>query len=144
MKINDARRAIETYLNTNWTETPIDFENVESRDLSLAGQPLLWEGQNPFLAFDLDIIGSRQISAYPACMRFNGSIDLKVCVKEGTGPGYSTELCDDLLALFQDKVLYHSTEEIRVGTASGPIDYVTSAGWYVQQLQFPFFFNHIF
>lgn len=90
MSFEDARKAIESRLHTNWTTTPIKFENVPMKETA-----------DPYVAvFILEGDGEQISLGTPALRRWTGVIVLQVFVPADTGTKDAKTYADSLAALF--------------------------------------------
>ena len=141
MTFAEARAAIEVYLNTNWTQTPIAWQNVEEIDFSAPGQPLLRDGTDAFIAVEIFIHTSQTITVPGSCVRYPGTLEFGVFVKEGTGARTAAELTDDLIALFENKNIGTAPNVIRLRNMTSTETYTEEDGWFVSLVGFAMYFE---
>ena len=55
MRIDEAEETVYQILAQNWSLTPLAWHNVDARNYTLPGQPLLPDGTEDYLAVRLDI-----------------------------------------------------------------------------------------
>ena len=141
MTKKEARKLIEVYLASNWSQTPIQWENVESRDNTSASREILEFGQADYLSVDIDFIGSRTITVPAHCIRYSCLLVLSVHVKEGKGAAVVDGYSDALIGLLENKTLPGSDSPVRIRNITGEASYYTETGWYVSETQFSFWFD---
>jgi hypothetical protein len=139
---SEARKLLEVYLYQNWVDTPIAWENVEGVEFDETGTPPLAQGQDQFISLDIFVHTSQAITVPGSCIRYPGTLEFAIFTKEGTGARASTELLDDLIALFEYKTLKDEISgTIRVRNITTSVKYHNGAGWYVTQAGFAFYFE---
>ena len=143
MNLQTARSTIETYLAANWTHTPIRWQNVQAVTLGTPVQQTLEFGQTDYLAADIDIIDSRTVTVPARCIRYGGLLIFSVCVKQGKGASIVDQYGDQLINLFENKTLGTSPDVLRIRNLTGSTIYNAETSWYVNLLQFAFYFNRI-
>jgi hypothetical protein len=128
MSFEATRVAIESRVQTNWTTTPIKFENVpfkETKDAYVALFILEGEGQQVSLGT-------------PATRRWPGVIIIQVFVPEDSGTKLAKTYADALAAIF-DRVQFSSGNS---GTISCRIPSVETVGakdgWHQTNVTVPF------
>lgn len=90
MSFEDARRAIETRLETNWTTTPIRFENVPFQ-----------ETMQPYVALFIRDGQGMQISlGTPALRRWPAVIVVQIFVPQDIGTKLAKTYADSIAAIF--------------------------------------------
>ena len=141
MTFADAKAALEGYLHAQWSATPVVWQNVEDIDFGTTGQPLLSEGQNPFIAVEIFIHTSQTITVPGNCIRYPGSIEFAVYVKEGQGSRQQAALTDQLIALFENTDIGSHPNKIRVRNITTTNTYINESGWYVQLIGFAIYFE---
>ena len=141
MTFTEARALLETYLNTNWTQTPIVWQNVEDIDFSAPGQPLLSEGQSPFISIEIFVHTSETITVPGSCIRYPGTLEFGVYAKEGTGARSTSSFTDSLISLFENKTLGVAPNTIRVRNITTTETYTEENGWFVQLIGFSMYFE---
>jgi hypothetical protein len=141
MTLTEARAAIEVYLNTNWTTTPIVWENVHNIDFTSPAQGKLPAGQDPFISLEIFLHNSDTITVPAHCIRYPGTLEFGVFTKQGTGGRSGDEFVDDLIALFENKHIGAHPKKVRTYNIVSAIKYHTKSGWYVNQISFSFKFE---
>ena len=141
MEIRDARKLLEQYLSTNWTYTPIHWQNVEAVNLGTPSLPLLPQGDVNYLQIDVDFVNSRAITVPANCRRRFGQLVFTVFVKENTGAGLADDYIDKIIALFEYKTLGSGNERLRVHNVTGHVNFYIDTGWFVAQSRLAFDFN---
>jgi len=144
MKLSEAGSALRQYLNTNWVDgaaqkTPIAWENVDPIDFQGTQKPLE-KGQDPWLSVEIMPHGSETITVPGHCIRYYGTLEFGVFVKENRGtPG--DPYIDDLIELFENKTLGLPGNKLRVKNIVSTTKYHNTAGWYVHRISFAFQFE---
>jgi hypothetical protein len=143
MTFEDARKTLESYLATNWTETSIAWENVDAIDPDAAGLSYLEDGQDAFVSVDIFVHTSQTITVPGSCIRYPGTLEFAVFVKQGKGTRAAAQYIDDLVTLFENQTLISpdTGERIRVRNIATTATWGTDSGWYVSQISFVFAFN---
>ena len=141
MNLLTAQALIETYLSTNWTATPVAYENVEARNWTATGQPLLPEGDVDYVTLRTEFRGSETITIPGRCIRYYGGLYPAVCVKDGSGTRTALGYAKDLTALLESKEIPSADGMLRVWTLAGTQKYRPSADWFVVELSFNFSFE---
>lgn len=134
MGLEAIANTLESYLDTNWTSTPIAWANVEALDYDSAGQPKLTETDDPFIYFELNNVGSQAVEVTPNCVRYWGLIQIHVYIKEFDGVRPAQQYIDSLNVLFQ----YKEVSGIRVKNFNyeGPVR--LEQGWVLFTCVWPF------
>lgn len=141
MNLSGADKIISEYLSDNWTKTPISWPNIEGRDFTAPGQPLLPMGTEDYIAVRTAGSGSRTITIPGTCIRTSAQLFLAVMVKETTGQRKALAYVDDLIELFENAVLPGSDGEVRMSNTSGPASYPTPNGWFTSEIGIMFYFE---
>lgn len=141
MNLNEARKIIEVQLADNWSYTPIKWQNVENRNLSIPAQQVLEFGTDDYLAVDVDIFSSLTITVPASCIRYSGEIITSLCVKEGKGAAILDQYATFLINILENKTLPGDSDPVRVRNITGSALYRAAPGWYVRETRFSFFFN---
>lgn len=128
----DAERAsIEGRLKTNWTSTPIKFENVAYTPAATT------------VAFiELMIVNSQSIQASigsPALYRHPGSISINVRTRLQVGSKQGRVYADTLSGIFRGKEFDGITCRAPKVTRLGEIE-----GWFVLNVSIPFYRDEVF
>lgn len=134
---DQASRIIESYLDTNWTFTPIAYENVPPMDLSDPQRPILSKGTDPYIAVNLfyNDSGAAEVGVAPL-KRTWGNLAIDFHTREGKGATANTTNIDNLCNLFE----YTTISDIvfKNMTILRP---VTAEGWYITPTMLRFYFN---
>lgn len=140
-----ASRLIAQHLVTNWTSTPLVWENTSPLNFNAAGQPLLPAGEVDYVAVRDIGRGSQTITVPAACTQVSRQLFLAACVKAGTGTRKAQTMVDDLIALFENTVLRGDAGEgvVRFQDYTGPATYLAPNGWYVAEVGFMFHFEKV-
>lgn len=138
MTFNDADRIVAEYLSQHWTALPIAWENIEAREWSAPGQPLLPKGNKDYLSVLSDPVNSRNITVSRTCVRRAVQYQFAVCVKQGRGTRSARTHLDSLIALFENRTL---SPGLRFSTHLGTAKYATDNGWHVEQSSFMAWFE---
>ena len=141
MNLADADKILTEYLAANWTTTEIAWPNIEGRDFSAAGHPLLPTGTADYVALRTHGTGSRTVTVDGRCIRYSSQLFVAVCVKEGTGVRAARGHLDGLILLLENKTLSGNSGTIRMGTITGPVDYVAPNGWFVSEVGIMYFYE---
>lgn len=143
MTLTDAKKTLEVYLNTNWSATDIAWENVDALDPDVAGQQYLITAQNAFISVEIWVHTSETITVPGSCIRYPGTLEFGVFLKEGTGTRIAANHIDALIALFENQTLISpdTGDRIRVRNITTTAKYRTSSGWFVSQIGFSFYFE---
>ena len=144
MEVRAARALLEQYLNTNWSYTPIRWQNVEAVNLGSPSQPLLPQGDTNYLGVDIDLVGTRVITVPGYCRRRFGQLIFSVFIKEASGAGLADDYIDKLINLFEYQTFGTAPERLRVHNVTGHVNYYVDSGWFVSQSRLAFDFNKFF
>ena len=125
MIYEDAERIIELTLQTQWTKTPIDFDNVHFE--SRRGQPFI----------RLQIEWSIADGIGPFRNRYGGDIMISVFVPGKMGSRLSAQYIDRLQAIFA--ALKHEHLQIRPARVQRVGDFEE---WYQRNLLIPFTYDY--
>lgn len=134
MTLDQADELLVTYLSDNWTETPIAWPNVEPRNWTEAGQPLLPDGTDDYIAVRGMGLGSQTITVDGSCIRYTGQLFIASCVKDGTGVRRAKSHLTGILELLENETLSGPDGSVRLGTITGPVGYSSANGWYVEEV----------
>ena len=134
MNFAESDKILTEYLAANWTTTPISWPNVEGRDYSVAGHPLLPVGTADYVALRTHGAGSRTVTVDGRCIRYSSQLFIAVCVKEGTGVRAARGHLDGLVALLENATLSGTAGQIRMSNVTGPADYMAPNGWFVSEV----------
>lgn len=125
---NDERAAIESRLATNWTTTPIKFENVPFK-----------ETMSPYVALVILVGEGLQVSlGTPVVRRWPGVIILQVFVPADTGTKLAKTYADTLAAVFE-RVQFSSGNSGTITCRIPSIEAVgIKNGWHQTNVTVPF------
>jgi hypothetical protein len=124
-----ARAAIEGRLNTNWSTTSIQWDNVK-----------FTPPDGPYVRCHI-IFGAREkpnLGKDIAIVRNTGTIVLSIFVKQNTGTATMRTYADTLKAIFDTQQFSGIT--CREGNVD---DLPETAGWLGTNLWFPFYFDDV-
>lgn len=141
MDLLSAQTLLETYFSTHWTATPVVYENVEARNWTATGQPLLPEGEVDYVTFRTEYGRSETITIPGNCRRQYGVLFPAVCVRDATGVRVAMSHARDLVALLESKEIASGSEILRLWTLGGTQKYRPADGWFVVELAFNFSFE---
>lgn len=128
---------LETTIQSNW-DTPIAWPNVESRDHSLPGSPLLSEGNKNYISFSVDITKTEAVEIPLGFIRYHGYINVDLYIKEGVGTRKAESLIDSLNDLFQYRIISDNTTCIRTHEYIDSGIFTILEGWATHICQWPF------
>jgi hypothetical protein len=141
MNIDDAEELIYTYLNANWTDTKIAWQNVDAKDYSSPSQPLLPEGTDDYIDVRMNVFTSRTVTIPANCIRYTGQLLVGVCVKENTGTRVAKGHLASLVNLLENATITGVSGDLRIGNMTGSLGYAAPNGWYVEDSSFMFTFE---
>lgn len=141
MNFAGSDKVLTEYLAANWTTTPISWPNIEGRNYSAAGHPLLPAGDDDYIALRTHGAGSRTVTVNGSCIRYASQLFVAVCVKEGTGVRGARGHLDSLVNLLENKTLSGISGTVRMGTITGPVDYTAPNGWFVTEIGILYFYE---
>lgn len=141
MRTDEAEAALYSLLESRWTTTPLAWSNVDERDFSEPGQPLLPDGDRDYVSVRVDVFGSRTLTVPANCIRYSGQLALGICVKERTGTRQAKAYLADLADLLENQTLVANGGNLRLSTLSNTADYIAENGWYVLEATFAFYFE---
>lgn len=141
MNLAESDKLLTEYLAANWTATPISWPNIENRDYSVAGHPLLPTGTADYVALRTHGAGSRTVTVDGRCIRYSSQLFVAVCVKEGTGVRGARGHLDGLVALLENATLSGTAGRIRMSNITGPVDYAAPNGWFVSEVGIMYFYE---
>lgn len=129
---------IEETLQAGWVSTQIGWANVENRDQTIAGSPLLSEGTNSYIDFSVDFTGSSAIEIPLGYIRYHGYINVDIYTKEGVGTRSAEGIVDDLNDLFQYRTFLDGTLCVRTHEYLDTGTFTILQGWLTKICQWPF------
>lgn len=141
MHFAEVLQLIETTLATTWSVTPIAYENVDARNQTQVGQPLLPAGTADYLAVRVVLDTSRAVTVPGRCRRYTGTLYLALCVMSGQGSRQLATYLDQLNALFDGTTLNGSAGLVRFSGLTFSRKYAPAEGWYVHEVGFSFAFE---
>ena len=141
MNLVTLRTTIETYLYSNWSTTPIVWENIDNINLTDASQNILTKGTDPFIALEIRVFNSTTITVPGHCIRYAGALEFAVFTREGIGGRTGDALTDSLIALFERKHLGTLPDVVRFKNIITSTKYDTPSGWRVNEISFAFEFE---
>jgi hypothetical protein len=141
MTLEEADALLTTYLAEHWTQTPIAWQNIEPRNFSEMGQPLLPSGTEDFIAVRSEIVNNQTLTVPGRCIRTQMQLQVAVCVKENTGTRSARRWLSDLVALLENQRIGDPGSQLSFGTLSGAARYVTDNGWFVEEASLPCYFE---
>ena len=134
MTFAESDKLLNEYLAANWTATPISWPNIEGRNYSAAGHPLLPTGPADYVALRTHGAGSRTVTVDGRCIRYSSQLFVAVCVKEGTGVRGARAHLDGLVTLLENATLSGAMGQVRMSNITGPVDYQAPNGWFVSEI----------
>jgi hypothetical protein len=141
MRIDEAEETVYQILAQNWSLTPLAWHNVDARNYTLPGQPLLPDGTEDYLAVRLDIHAATTLTVPGHCIRYAGQLSLGICVKERTGTRQAKTYLSELADLLENQRLVSEHGTLMVSPLSNQGDYFAENGWYVLEAAFPIHFE---
>lgn len=134
---DQALKTIQSQFQTNWTYTPVAYDNVEPRDFSDPVQPLLSDLQTPYIGVKVLFEESYAAETGPnAIKRTWGSIETSFFTRLSSGASTNSANIDNLSNLFEYKVIGGIVfKELMVLTP------IPTKGWYVTPTLLRFYFN---
>ena len=141
MNHEQADKLITEYLSDHWTTTPIVWPNLEPREFTAIGQPLLPRGNKDYVALRSHGTGSQTITVTGSCVRYSGQLFVSACVKEGTGVRLAKGYVDELVEMLENKTLKNADGAVRMGNITGPAAYPAPNGWFVHEFSILFYFE---
>lgn len=137
--MTEASAALEQAIASQWTSTPLAWENAPARDFDAAGQPMLVSGDKDFVQVAIEFWGNYPVVIPTDCVRYFGAITFDIYVKEDTGTRAATGYIDDLANIYDQKT--HSNVRMRNLSSVGV--FVLAEGWMTTTVQFEFEFDRI-
>lgn len=141
MQIHEAEAALYALLARRWTATPLAWHNVDARNFTEPGQPLLPDGEADYITVRLDVFGSTTLTVPANCIRYSCQLALGICVKERTGTRQAKKYLSDMAALLENQTLAADGGHLRLSTLSNTADYFSENGWYVLEATFAIYFE---
>ena len=141
MNLEGADALISGHLVEGWTHTEIAWQNVDPRAWTQPGQPLLPEGEEPFLIVRSELVGNETITVPATCVRSQVQYLFSVCVKQGTGTRQAKKWLDHLVELLENVTLRGTDGTLRVSTMIGSVGYAAENGWHVEEASFMVYFE---
>ena len=141
MRVDEAEAALYALLTQSWTATPLAWHNVDERNFTEPGMPLLPDGDTDYVSVRLDVFSATTLTVPANCIRYSGQLALGICVKERTGTRQAKKYLSDLAALLENQTLASDGGHLRVSTLSNTADYFAENGWYVLEATFALYFE---
>lgn len=143
MNLSQADKAISKFLVDNWVETPIVWENVESKAFFQPGQPLVPYSDTDYIAVRSIGRGSTTLTVPALCTRGAGQLFIASCVKAGTGVRTAKRRLDTLIELMENSVIrgQDGAGTVRFGNYTGPVSYIAPNSWFVEEVAFLYWFE---
>lgn len=141
MRVDEAEAALYALLAQSWTTTPLAWHNVDERNFTEPGMPLLPDGDTDYVSVRLDVFSATTLTVPANCIRYSGQLALGICVKERTGTRQAKKHLSDLAALLENQTLASDGGHLRVSTLSNTADYFAENGWYVLEATFALYFE---
>lgn len=124
------REAVAAYISGNVTSAEVQYENLDSIDLSTRS--------DPYIDVTLRFTGNEQVSlGEPPLIRQRGAVQFDVYVKQGTGTKGAYAITKELHTLFTRKSI--SGIEFAVPTTLNPLKV---AGWHRLTVRAPFYMDN--
>lgn len=136
-----ASQLIETYLSTNWTATKLAYENVDPRDWSATGTPLLTKGTNSFVRLYKQFATSEPVTVNRSCRRYYGFLHTLIHTKEGIGARTAETHAESMITLIEGKEISDANGTLRFWDMIQNSRYWIDGGWFVIDLSFKFSFE---
>lgn len=134
MSLAQVEQTIMEYIDANWTVTPFSYVGIPWKNLSLPGQPLLEDGSDDFVIFEIIPGDSFPVSVPLNCVRRTGFLSAAVYVQEDTGSRQAKTYLDQLNSLFEYKTL---PGDVRMKNFLDDGAYMAD-GWAIYACQWPF------
>lgn len=141
MNLEAADALLATYLSQYWTQTPIAWQNVEPRNFSEMGQPLLPSGDEDYVAVRSEVVGNRTLTVPGSCIRTQLQLQVAVCVKEGSGTRRARRLLSQIVELLENKRIGDFGNRLSFSTLSGAACYTSDNGWFIEEASLPCYFE---
>jgi len=106
--LENIHQSIETYINDNMSLTPIKFSLTRrmARDFSLPDAPMLYDGVDNFVVFDVDVSFSGSASIGNEAKRSKGMVIVDIYVQSNT-PDRSTYKIADTISSFLARQVFN-------------------------------------
>ena len=136
MNFEDIRSLIESKMATDWTTTPIEFENVEDSAALLAAKA----ANTPWIRVTIREGAASLISMAPAssCYRYPAVLFVQIFVKQGTGTAtsriYASAISDIWRGYFTNNVEFKTPSGDVVGELNG---------WFQFNVEVPFMWDDL-
>ena len=131
--------ALEQAIASQWTSTPLAWENAPAKDFDEAGQPMLVSGDKDFVQVSIEFWGNYAVVIPSDCVRYYGAISFDLYVKEDTGTRAATGYIDELATIYDQKTY----SNVRMRNLSSVGVYKLAEGWVTTTVQFEFEFDRI-
>ena len=103
MRVDEAEAALYALLAQSWTATPLAWHNVDERNFTEPGMPLLPDGDTDYVSVRLDVFSATTLTVPANCIRYSGQLALGICVKERTGTRQAKRYLSDLAACWKTR-----------------------------------------
>lgn len=141
MDVLSCSALLESYIGTNWSDTPVAYENVDARNWTEVGQPLLPDGTEDYLAVRQHIQKSEYITVPGTCRRYFGTLYTGIMTRDGTGTRNAEGHAKKLIELFEGIEISSPDGMLRMWSLTGSHKYRPAEGWYAIELAFNFSFE---
>lgn len=134
MNLGTINKTLEEYIAANWVVTPYSYEGIPHLNMAAIGQPLLEDGTDPYVIFDILHDDTQAVTVPAGCVRHSGYLSAAIYVPEDTGTRKLVELKDSLNQLFLYQTLTGNLRLKRLlndGRFEAP-------GWTIAACQWPF------
>lgn len=121
MTYSELQSAIYTYIETNWTDSPITFENT----------PWKPPESDPWIRVSMFPYDAENVGLGTHCVRIRGDIIIQVFVRYDVGTGSAYALVDSVKALLENKLLgtciytYESSANV-IGDSNRQLNHIQS------------------
>lgn len=99
------RATLETHIQSNWSLTPVAFENTDPVDFSSSDGELLPDQSADYIELNIDISSSPTVTVPADCVRHTGFLLVTVWVREDTGSRQAQVYMDELEKLLSYRTL---------------------------------------
>ncbi len=141
MRIDEAEALVYGLLADNWSLTPLAWHNVDAKNYTEPGYPLLPDGTEDYVSVRLDIHAATTLTIPGNCIRYSGQLSFGICVKERTGTRQAKLYLSELADLLENSRLVSDECSLMVSPLSNQGDYFSENGWYVLEAAFPIHFE---
>ena len=131
--------ALEQAISSQWTATPLAWENTPARDYGASGQPMLVDGDKDFVQVSIEFWGNYPVVIPTDCVRYYGAITFDIYVKEDTGSRAAAEYIESLASIYDRKTY----SNVRMGNLTSVGVFTLTEGWVTTTIQFEFEFDRV-